>query len=145
MPLKGNTSGYFTAGHDWAAISRAPGPDARALDYASPADFARVAGAVAGGGAASRLLSDLATSRRVCASNAYALSLCRQSYREHQQKQCAPAATELFKCHVKMSRAVDELCRAPFAAAAACLDAPGGAPGKCVGELTAFDRCTEEF
>jgi len=50
-----------------------------------------------------------------------------------------------FPSPLRRARAVDILCRAPFEKVTACLDGAGGSAAKCVSEVTAFDRCTEDF
>lgn len=71
--------------------------------------------------------------------------ICKANYKEHQQKQCAPAFVEKLKCGVKLMRAVDYLCRPEFSAFTACMQGAAGDKSKCLSQATSFDMCTESW
>jgi hypothetical protein len=72
VQLSTNSSSQLTAGNDWAVGRVAP---AKPLFYTDEAEAQRFTTHLESGGAASKVLRDLASARHVCAQPSYALEV----------------------------------------------------------------------
>lgn len=72
VQLSTNSSSQMTAGNDWAVGRVAP---AKPLFYTDEAEAQRFTTQLESGGAASKVLRDLASARHVCAQPSYALEV----------------------------------------------------------------------
>lgn len=74
VQLPTNSSAQFTAGRDWAIV-RSSDVASSNLGYKSVNDTQRYTAMIEGQGPESRVLADLAKSRRICAQPAFALEV----------------------------------------------------------------------